>query len=113
MFCPQCKTEYKEGLKRCTDCGAILVPHLTASPKATRSRLVDWVTVLESNNAGVIMVAKSILEGAGIKHYVVGEDLQNLFGTGNIIFNPFMERIKIQVDRDDSEAAKILLAELG
>lgn len=111
MFCPQCKKEYPEGLSRCTDCGTDLVCSISPQEKPPQPRLIHWVTVLESYDAGVIMVAKSILEGAGINCFVVGENLQNLFGLGKIAFNPLINTIKLQVDQEDAEVAGILLDE--
>jgi hypothetical protein len=32
MFCPVCKTEYREGFMRCSDCGAALVASLPVQP---------------------------------------------------------------------------------
>lgn len=33
-FCPNCKTEYREGFTHCADCGAPLVPALPPAPEA-------------------------------------------------------------------------------
>lgn len=114
MFCPQCKTEYREGFRRCADCGSELVYSLPVEPptKTGRLRASEWVTVLESIDPGIMMVAKSILEGAGIPYFARGEDIQGLFGIGQITFNPLIGVIKLQVDQQDFAVAKALLQEM-
>lgn len=34
MFCPNCKTEYRDGFTQCSDCGAALVESLDDAPRA-------------------------------------------------------------------------------
>ena len=69
------------------------------------------VTVFATGNAGLIAVAKSILEDAGIPNFAKGEGLQNLFGIGVVGtgFNPVVGPVQIQVPRDCEEDAKGLL----
>lgn len=57
-------------------------------------------TVMTANNAGLIAIAKSILNEAGIEYFTKGEDL------------PYLCRINIQVAKEDAETAKELLKEL-
>jgi hypothetical protein len=74
----------------------------------------DFVTVFETGNAALIAMAKSLLDGAGIAYIVKGENLQDLFGGGVIGtgFNLVVGPAQIQVQREDQEAARDLLAEL-
>jgi hypothetical protein len=69
------------------------------------------VTVLETGDPGVVAVAKSLLESAGIQYYAKGEALQNLFGCGQFGpgFNPIVGPVQLQVAADDAEDAKELL----
>jgi hypothetical protein len=69
------------------------------------------VTVLESGDPGLIAVAKSLLDSAGIQYFAKGEVLQNLFGWG---LNPLVGRlVELQVASDDADDAKALLRDLG
>jgi hypothetical protein len=43
MFCPNCKTEYREGFSRCSDCGADLVREL---PKQGKSGPTDFTELV-------------------------------------------------------------------
>ena len=84
MFCPECVP---------------LVPEL---PPKLRPEYVEYVTVLKTGNPIVIAMVKSILESAGIRHFVKGEVLQDLFRVGTA---------EIQVGREDEQEARELLRE--
>jgi hypothetical protein len=72
------------------------------------------VTVLESGDAALLAVAKSLLEAAGIPFFAKGEGVQDLFawgrfGTG---FNPFVGPVRLQVAAEDASDAIALLRDL-
>jgi len=73
------------------------------------------VTVLETGDPGLVAVAKSLLESAGIRFFAKGEGVQDLFawgrfGTG---FNPFVGPVQLQVAAEDADDAKALLQGLS
>jgi len=73
------------------------------------------VTVLETGDPGLVAVAKSLLESAGIRFFAKGEAVQDLFawgrfGTG---FNPFVGPVQLQVAAEDADDAKALLRGLA
>lgn len=103
LFCPKCETEYKEKIKECPECKELLIEELPSNKLAT---------VLETNDQGLIMVAKSLLKSADINFFIKGEELQNLFGLGQIGFNPIVGTVKIEVVKKDQERAMRLLEEL-
>ena len=43
MFCPECRTEYRPGFKRCPDCEVDLVSELPLSPPGARTKR-DWMS---------------------------------------------------------------------
>ncbi len=108
MFCPKCGDEYRPGFTRCDDCGVDLVDRL---PENEQSEPYEMVTVLETGDQSLVVVAKSILDGAGIPCIARNERLQNLFGWGAIGagFNAAMGPIRIQVRKEDAETARELL----
>ncbi len=57
-YCPACRTEYEDGVARCADCGARLVPELPPEPVAEWDA-TEWVTVEEVGDE----VAARIVEG--------------------------------------------------
>jgi hypothetical protein len=78
MFCPKCRDEFIEGFTECPDCNVPLVNELSVEEGPTYEPIyVDLVTVMESGDPGLIMVAKSLLENAGIRYYAKGETAQN------------------------------------
>jgi len=99
MYCPNCRTEYKEGITVCADCGAKLVAVL-----APESREPELVTVLQSYDLAVVTVAKSILDEAEIPYIAKGEIPMEQLAVGPV---------EIQVDKDDREQAGELLADLA
>jgi hypothetical protein len=70
MFCPQCKSEYVDGVTECVDCDAPLVNVLPPEPDHSEG---SYVRVLSTYNAADIAVVKSILDDAEIDYYFQGE----------------------------------------
>ena len=100
MVCPECRAEYVEGIHVCPDCRVPLVPELPETPPP---EYVEYVTVMKTGNPIVLAMVKSILASAGIRHFVKGEVLQDLFRVGTA---------EIQVGKDDEPEARRLLLEL-
>ncbi len=73
------------------------------------------ITVLESGDPGLLAVAKSLLESAGIQYFAKGEGVQDLFAVGSVGtgFNPFTGPVQLQVAADEAEEAKALLRDLS
>ena len=113
MFCPQCRSEYREGYTECSDCKIALVSELPPEPDSVLE-YVELVTVLATGNPATIAIAKSILQEAEIQHHVKGEGLQDLFGAGRIGsgFNIVTGPAEIQVGKDDEERARKVLEDL-
>ncbi|MEN6372242.1 MAG: DUF2007 domain-containing protein [Armatimonadota bacterium] len=74
----------------------------------------ELVTVFSSVDKAVIAVAKTILDGEGIKYIVGNENVIDLFGYGALGggFDP-IGPVYIQVDAKDAEIASGLLRELS
>jgi hypothetical protein len=115
VFCPKCRDEFIEGITECPDCKVPLVNDLSVEEGPTYDPIyVDLVTVVESGAPGLIMIAKSLLENAGIRYFAKGETVQNLFGDGTFGagFNPLTDPAQIQVSKADLEEALELLKDL-
>jgi len=126
MFCPECSAEYVPGVSRCYDCDVPLVdampqaepemidlqpPGLSPDDRA-RAEHLELVTVLASHDPGLMAVAKSMLQSAGIRFVVEGEGVQDLFGLGRLGFNPITGPAALRVRADEADDARVLLAEL-
>lgn len=72
---------------------------------------VELVTIVESNNTTLLTLVKSVLDGDDIPYFAKGEQLQHLFGFGQlgVGFNPIIGPVRIQVRSDDAQRARVLL----
>ena len=113
MFCPHCRYEYLEGIRVCPDCGAELVAELPPelSPEDEHEYL-ELVTVLKSDDTSVLLLAKSMLEEAGIPVFPKGAGGTDLFMAGQSGFSPVAGTIEFQVSIEDEPQAREILAEL-
>ena len=74
----------------------------------------DFVSVLETGDPGVVALAKSLLDSAGIEFTTKGEALQDVLGLGrfpggaNLVAGP----VVFQVRPDDVREASALLRDL-
>jgi hypothetical protein len=98
MFCPQCRTEYREGFTVCADCQVDLVAALTPEPE-----FVEYDEILETYNPADIAVIKSLLESEGITYYFKGDHLT---------LRPIGDAARLMVSRQDAETARELLSDL-
>jgi hypothetical protein len=70
MFCPNCKTEYRPGFSRCSDCSAQLVEHLDKTVPTNRPQTADGPKLLwTGTNPAVSGVIVNALDDAEIPHH--------------------------------------------
>ena len=101
MFCPECGAEYREGFRECSDCRVPLVAQL--GPRVESRPELELVTILESGNPARLLVAKSVLEDAGIPYLIRNERANQLFPAVGLFESA------IQVTGDLEREAKELL----
>lgn len=108
MYCPECGSEYREGFLRCADCEVDLVEQPPQPQQVVQRR---FVTVLRAGDPAVLLMARSLLQGAGIECFGKGEGLQDLFALGRLGtgFNPLIGPAQIQVSEEDEAAAREVL----
>lgn len=113
MFCPQCRSEYREGFTRCESCDVPLVAVLP--PEAGDPSHRDLVTAFETGDPGLLAMAHSILDESGIPYLTQGEGIQDLFGVGRLGtgFNILTGPVHIQVEGGRETEVRALLAGLG
>jgi Putative prokaryotic signal transducing protein len=68
------------------------------------------ITVLRTSDAGLVAVAKSVLEDAGLDYFLRGEALHYVVGWGG--FNSAVGDAEFQVREEDAREAALLLARL-
>ncbi|MEP7009988.1 MAG: DUF2007 domain-containing protein [Acidobacteriota bacterium] len=106
MFCPSCRTEYREGFTTCTDCGITLLPELPPNEETPNS---DLDVAFETTDPNAIAAAEEMLTEAGIPFATDGEDGSDLFAFAPG-FNP-MTPVQIEVPSERLEEARELLEE--
>ena len=102
MFCPECRTEYREGFTVCSDCGTALVPELLPEPPPEiLSEVADFEEVLGFMDEGAVAIVKSLLDEEDIEYYIVGEF--------SVSKGPDQ---KLMVRKDQAERAREILKDL-
>ena len=104
MFCPKCKSEYREGFYKCSDCGADLVYQL---PSETSDSFSDeeFVEVFSTYQQGDIAFIKSVFDGEGITYFFEGESSIMLIAAGAYA--------RLLVKAEEIQKAREILQELG
>ena len=75
---------------------------------------LELVPVFRTVDAGLVALAKSLLEGEGIEYMARGEGLQDLFGWGRLAgFNPVVGPVEFVVRSDDAPRVRALLRDLA
>ncbi len=75
MFCPECRTEYREGFTVCADCHVNLVDSIPPLPDP---EFVDFKEVLGTYNPADVVFLKSLLESEGIQYFFKGEHFMHM-----------------------------------
>jgi hypothetical protein len=101
MFCPRCRTEYREGFSVCVDCDSDLVDEL---PPEEVPEFTEYVEVLGTYNPADIALIKSILDAENITYYFNAEHFMNV--------EPLAETVRLMVKKDEAEKAKEILRDL-
>ena len=104
MFCPKCRSEFIDGIKKCPECMVELIEELPPKPKKPKTPKPEFVNYEEIpaplNPAGIPLI-KSILDSEGITYFIKGENYQISFATP-----------KLMVRTDQVENAKELIKDL-
>lgn len=109
MFCPECRSEFREGFTRCAECDVELVPSLPSPDGDPDAALVR---VLETSDPALIAVLKTVLEDAGIEFMTQNEAMQDMIGGGRLAgLNPVLGPVEFWVRENDESAARELINE--
>ena len=103
MFCPKCKSEYREGFYKCADCGIDLVAEILPETE-DEVGYVDLVEVYSTYNQGDIAFIKSVLDGEDIHYFFQDENSSKLIG---------VLHARLLVPVDEASRAREILQELG
>ncbi len=101
MYCPQCKSEYREGFKKCSECQIDLVKELPGTLTGDDEVLVEIAVALQQSDIGFV---KSILEAENITYKIFDESSGNLY--------PVPGANRLMVLKKDQQATMDLLKDL-
>ena len=101
MYCPKCKSEYRQGFYKCADCNTYLVNELPL--EATDQD--EFVEVFSTYNQGEIAFIKSVLDGEDITYFFQGESSTMLIAAGAYA--------RLLVKAEEAERAREILRDLG
>lgn len=104
MFCPKCKSEYREGFYKCADCGVDLVGALPPEP-ADHFSDEEFLEVFSTYQQGDIAFIKSVLDSEGITYFFQGESSIMLIAAGAYA--------RLLVKADEAQRAREILQEVG
>ena len=124
--CPHAKrtgqpAEFQPGVIECSDCGSALVEAEPVWPDEVPDESTDeqmewaaFVPVLTLQGAATVSVAKSLLQSAGIRFFIKNEQVQDLFGVGQLGsgFNAITGAPVVLVEPERAEEVAELLASL-
>ena len=83
VHCPACRSDYREGIMICAECGARLVdPPPVENENENEGGGPAWVPVFSTADSSLLIVVKSALEAGGIPFTVRGEGGMRLFPMG-------------------------------
>jgi Putative prokaryotic signal transducing protein len=115
MWCPACRTEYREGISVCADCGTPLVAALESPSKRTSEHRVqgpflpeDDVVDLMTTNPAEAQVVAARLRAAGIAAAVFGGD-GGYSGAGAVTW--YSQGSRVMVRRRDVDVAATIVAD--
>mgnify|MGYP001455828527 CR=1 FL=1 len=101
MFCPQCRSEFIEGIFRCPECRVQLVKRL---PEVSRPAFVDYKEVLSTFNPADIAFLKSLLDSEGIQYFFKGEQFMYI--------RPFADPARLMIRVDQAQEAMELIKDV-
>ena len=106
MYCPKCKTEYREGFTTCSECGTHLVEKLSDVEEGIIVR--NWARLTDTKDELEFNLLTSVLESEGIptqKQYNgAGEYLKVMWGFTNL-------GIEIKVPKELLDKSKKIISE--
>ena len=101
MFCPECKSEFIEGITKCPVCDVKLIDELPPEPEP---EFVDYKEILATYNPADVSFLKSLLEPEGISYFFKGEHFMYV--------RPLADPVRLMVRTDQVAQAINLLQDV-
>jgi hypothetical protein len=101
MFCPECKSEFIEGIVKCPECHVKLIEKLPPEPEP---EFADYKEILATYNPADIAFLKSMLDSEGISYFFKGEHFMYV--------RPLADPVRLMVRTDCVAQALELLKDI-
>lgn len=105
MICPNCESEYIDGITVCPDCQTNLVPVDDYEGKLVHHK--DWIVVFTTADIIEAEMIKSNLEGAQIEALILSQKDRSLPIVGDLSV------IKILVKKIEAEDASMIIRDIN
>ncbi len=106
MICPNCESEYIDGIITCADCGVELIP-----VEEFQGNLVtpsDWVIAFTSMDPIEVDMLKANLEGGGIECLILSQK-DSSYNISNANFS----LVKLLVKKSDAKTAMAIINDIN
>lgn len=107
-FCPNCRTEYREGFKNCSDCGTNLVAALPPEADDRQAIDSDIFPVFDAPDQMSALALSSFLNDNGIRTVIKSEQIPMYDGVAMMLFSRWG---RVMVLEHQYEEARALIDE--
>jgi hypothetical protein len=109
MYCPQCQSEYREGIVRCSDCDVALVHELTDEPE----HLGNLMPLAEESSPELVADLLDRLEKAGVPYVIEAGTALAMLGNEEIVLDtPDSWEARVWIAQAFGERGSRILAEV-
>lgn len=98
MYCPECRSEYVDGITVCPECEVGLIPALPVDPEP---EFLDYREVMATYNPADIAFLKSLLDAERIVYFFKGEHFMYV--------RPLADPVRLMVRIDQVKQVRALL----
>ncbi len=108
MFCPKCKSEFREGFSWCSRCEVELITDLPSSTDTKVNEavvdngFVEYELIYSTFNPGEVAFIKSLLDSENITYFISGE---------NLLYVPLFEPARVLIKKDQAMKAREILTQ--